>query len=216
MNKFDFRQTNLDWIVDYDYERSQCTCHDYICRCTTIEYAHVTNIDVREVVDKLYSTHYKNDSDINKYCFDRICHTLEVYDKDLYEVKTGAGYYGEEVYGVYFENEEKVLNHYNMILSFDTDLEKIKYCLKREYGYLLDSVKNASSVYIADVSIDEIMLPQMEYLKKVNRKVIEAYTDINLPIAVCIKDDDKFRLIDGYHRFAANSDRKRVSIVVLE
>ena len=36
-----FERTNLQYDVDYDYERSQCICNAYedgdYCRCTTIE-----------------------------------------------------------------------------------------------------------------------------------------------------------------------------------
>jgi hypothetical protein len=56
----------------------------------------------------------------------------------------------------------------------------------------------------------------MEYFKKVDKNVIEEYKDRNLPIAVCIRHGDKYRLIDGYHRFVANKDKEKVNIIVLE
>ena len=220
MNKYMFNKTNLQWIVDYDYERSECRCDAYnrgdYCRCTTIDRAWVENLYANNVVNELYRNHSRTDSDIDEYCFDRICHAFKVYDEGLYEVETCGGYYGEEVAGVYFVDEEKIFNAYYEMLALSTDLEKIQYCLKLEYGYLIDCVASATSADIIETFSNMIYLPQTEYFKKVDRAVIEDYKNRSLPIAVCVWDGNKHRLIDGYHRFVANNDRERVSIVVLE
>lgn len=216
MKKPIFSKTDLSCIVDYDYDRSGCTCHDWPCRCTTIENTRINHVNTNEVVKELSYAYSRKNSEIDKYCFDRICYALKIYDEYLYEIKTGCGYYGEEVYGVYFEDEEKIFNAYNELLSLDSDLAKIQYCLKLEYGYLLDCVESATSVSIIEVSPNAICTPQMEYFKKVDKDVIEEYKDRNLPIAVCVKHGDKYRLIDGYHRFVANKDREVVDIVILE
>ena len=127
-----FRKTDLSWIVDYDYDRSGCTCGaEYgICRCTTITNTWISKVNAHEVVNELYRKHSRTDSEIDEYCFERICHAYKIYDNDLYEVETCGGYYGEEVNGVYFENEKEIYDAYNFMISFDTDIEKIRYCLK--------------------------------------------------------------------------------------
>lgn len=220
MDKWIFKKTNLQWIVDYDYERSSCHCDAYengdYCRCTTIERTWIDKVNVHDVVNELYRKHSRTDSYIDEYCFDRICYAFKIYDKDFYEVETGGGYYGEEVYGVYFENEEKIFNAYYEVLDLNTVLEKIQYCLKLEYNYLIDCVESAASAVIIEVSPNNIRLPQTEYFIKVDKNVIEEYKDRDLPIAVCIRDGSKYRLIDGYHRFVANKDRDSVNIIVLE
>ena len=220
MNKPTFKKTNLSWVVDYDYERSGCHCDAYergdYCRCTTIERAWVEEVNVQEVVDALYSEYHKNTTELDKYCFDRICHTFKIYDKDLYEVETGSGYYGEEVYGVYFDDEEKIVKAYHELTSLKTDAEKVKYCLKLEYGYLLECVTTANHSYTVSVVPDLVKLPNREYFTKVNRDVVDAYRNRKLPIAVCVKECESYRLIDGYHRFVANNDNSSVRIVVLE
>lgn len=218
MKKPIFEKTNLDWIVDYDYDRSGCTCGAMygVCRCTTIVNTWINKVNVHEVVERLYREHSRDDSEINKYCFDRICYAFKVYDKYFYEVETGSGYYGEEVYGVWFDNEERIVNAYNEMLTRNTVLEKIQYCLKREYGYLIDCVKSATSAAIIEVSPNSICPPQKEYFVKVDKNVIEEYKNRDLPIAVCIRDGDYYRLIDGYHRFVANNDRDIVEIIILE
>jgi hypothetical protein len=217
MKKPNFKKTDLSWIVDYDYERSACTCgpDDYICRCTTITNTWIENVNVREVVKHLYSIHDIFASDIDEYCFERICHAFKIYDKDLYEIEIGAGYYGEEVYGVWFENEEKVVDAYKELVALDTDIEKIKYCFMLEYGYLLDCVESATSATIIETDTGNIRSPQKEYFEHVYATVIEEYKNRDLPIAVCIREGDRYRLIDGYHRFVANKDREQVDIIAL-
>ena len=215
-NKPYFEKTNINYIVEYDYERSGCTCDNYICRCTTIEKAWVEEIYIDSLVRKLYEKFCREHSEINEYCFDRICHALRIYDKDLYEVETGPDYYGEVVYGVYFDNEEMIFNACSVMLELPSDIEKIKYVLNLEYGYLIDRVANTTSITIEKVATDKVEPPQKEYFVKLSKEVIEDYKDRKLPVAVCIKNEDKYILIDGYHRWVANKDRDNVSIVVLE
>ena len=216
MEKIKFKRTNLQWVVDYDYERSACHCDDDYCRCTTIEHAWIDNINVNEVIKNLYDRHSRTNLDIDEYCFDRICSAFKIYDKDYYEVETGPGYYGDEVYGVYFENEEKIFNAYYEVIALKTNIEKIKYCLNLEYGYLIDSVESASLAHTLRVSPGDIRLPQTEYFIKLENNVIEEYKDRTLPVAVCVRDEGCYRLIDGYHRYIANKDRDKVDIIVLE
>lgn len=212
-----FTKTDLCCSVDYDYNRAGCTCHDDICRCREIEDTRVENIHVSEVVKSLYSRYGgKASSRIDMYCFDRICHAHRIYDKDLYEIETCWGYYGEEVSGVYFEEEEKIFNDYQGMLALTTSLEKIQYCLTLEYGYLIDCVKCATSADILEVPFCDIRIPQQEYFIKVDKNEIEEYRNRSLPIAVCAKADFGYKLIDGYHRYVANKERLTVEIVVLE
>ena len=215
-----FEKTNLQYEVDYDYERSQCTCNAYedgdYCRCTTIERAWVESINVNLVIKKLYDKYCEEPSEINEYCFDRICSAFKIYDKDYYEVESCGGYYGEEIEGVYFENEEKIFNAYNKVINFCSDVEKIKFVLELEYGYLLDKVKNAKVAYIQPVATKIIDLPQQEYFVKLDREVIEDYKNRKLPVAVCLECGGRYKLIDGYHRFVANKDRATNQIIILE
>lgn len=222
-----FERTNLMYDVKYDYERSECTCNadengDY-CRCTTIKRAWVESINVKLVIKKLYKKYCQDSSAINEYCFDRICSAHKIYDKDYYEVESCGGYYGEEIEGVYFYNESKIVDSYLQVLALETDIEKIKFILELEYGYLIDRVLYVTSATIEEVPTEKIKLPQQEYFVKLDKEVIEDYKDRKLPIAVCIKHKDRFidafntyTLVDGYHRFVANKGKATNKIVVLE
>lgn len=222
-----FERTNLQYEVEYDYERSPCTCNAYedgdYCRCTTIERAWVEEINIKLVIKKLYDKYCNEQSAINEYCFDRICSVFKIYDKDYYEVESTWGYYGEEIEGVYFDNEEKIVEAFNELLELETDLDKIQYVLKLEYSYLLDRLMYMTSATVEEVSTEKIKLPQQEYFVKLSKEIIEDYKDRKLPVAVCIKHKDRFHdafdtytLIDGYHRFIANKDRATNKIIVLE
>ena len=218
MEKNIFKKTNLQWLMDYDYERSRCHCGafrrgDY-CRCTKIEHAWIDEIHVYKVISELYNKYSKTDSDVDKYCFDRICTAFKIYDKNYYEIEVSAGYYGEEIDGIYFNNEEKLIKAYYGLCSLD--IEKVKYCLKLEYSYLIDSVDKATDAYFMTAAPADIHLPQTEYFIKLEHNVIEGYKNRELAVAVCIKDGNKYRLIDGYHRFIANKERDFVDIIVLE
>lgn len=210
-----FTPTDLQYVVEYDYARSWCNCNATICRCTKIIDTRIDKINITKVINKLFERNPCT-GDIDEYCFDRLCYIFKVYDKNYYEVETCGGYYGEEIRGVYFEQEEQIVNHYKEVTTLFSNIEKIKYCLNMEYGYLLDVVENATSATIVSVSPDEIKLPQQEYFKKLNENVIEDYTNRKLPIAICIKDGIKYRLLDGYHRFVANKNSDTVNIIVIE
>ena len=215
-----FERTNLQYEVDYDYERSQCTCNAYedgdYCRCTTIDRAWVESINVKLVIKKLYDKYGKDPSNMNEYCFDRICAAFKIYDKDYYEVESCGGYYGEEISGVYFEKESQIVDAYLQVLNFESDIEKIKFVLELEYGYLIENVRKATVAYISPVPTRHIILPQQEYFVRLNKEVIEDYKNRKLPIAVCIESGGYYKLVDGYHRFVANKDRATNTIIVLE
>ena len=215
-----FERTNLQYEVDYDYQRSECTCNAYedgdYCRCTTIERAWVESINVKLVIKKLYDKYCKNPSDMDEYCFDRICTAFKIYDKDYYEVESCGGYYGEEIEGVYFINESKIVDAFLEVLKFETDIEKVKFVLELEYGYLLDKVKSTTVAYIFPVATKTIELPQQEYFVRLDKEVIEDYKNRKLPVAVCLECGGRYKLIDGYHRFVANKDRATNQIIILE
>lgn len=213
-----FKKKNLQYILDYDYNRSRCHCDDDYCRCTTIEEAWIERLIVPDVVAELSNTYVNSDSVIDEYCFDRLCHIFKVYDKDFYDIDIQPGYYGEEIDGIYFENEEKVVNAFNEILKLEDDIDKIKYCLRVEYKYLIPSVEETKYVSIGEASVKDIVIPNKEYFIRLSENAIEDYKIDNgdLPLAICIHDGNKYKLVDGYHRFVANQDKNEIPIIVLE
>ena len=210
-----FRKTSLRYVVDYDYERSACTCDDYICRCTTIESAWIEESSINGLIDFLFRTYGLSESYIDRYCFDRICHIFKIHDTDYFDIDIVRGYYGEEIGEITFDNEEKVRNAFENLLTIDSVIDKIKFCLKLEYGYLIDCVESATSAAIVEVNPADIVPAQREYFVRMNKTIHEAYKGYSLPIGVCVRDGSKYRLLDGYHRLAANKDRDKADIILL-
>lgn len=211
------KKTDLSWNgVEYDYERSSCVCHDWPCRCTTINQTWVESININETIATLCFSHFKNVNYIDFYCFDRICRIFHVWDKEYYEVEVCAGYYGEEINGVYFENEDKVISEFNKVLELKNDIDKIKYVLQLEYGYTIESIKDSNYANIIDCDTKLIVFPQKEYYRKLESDVIDSYKDYSAPCAICKKQGDKYLIIDGYHRVAANQDKENITIIVIE
>lgn len=212
-------RTNLAWSgVEYDYERSQCTCHDWICRCTTIESAWVEDIDINTVMSCLLIDHFPREdlTEIDLYCFDRICRMNNIWDKEYYEIKTCPGYYGEEIDGVFFLMEEKVIADFNKLITLKNDIDKIKYVLELEYGYVIESIDDCRNVAVIDCDPKLIVAPQQEYYHRLKNDVVESYKDYKIPCSVCKKNGDKYLIIDGYHRVAANKDKESIEIIVID
>lgn len=218
-NKATTKNTNLSWNgVEYDYERSACTCNEWICRCTTIDRAWIESININKVISNLYSSNFNKNSIsyIDFYCFDRICRFFHVWDKEYYEVEVCGGYYGEEIGGVYFENEDKVISEFNKLLELKNDIDKIKYILQLEYGYVIESVENSNNISIINCNPKLIIFPQREYYRKLEKNVVDSYKGYKAPCAICKKQGDKYLIVDGYHRVAANQDEENITIIVIE
>jgi len=190
--------------VEYDYE----THHDceaagcgWICRCGKITRTWVESVNINEIV------HYLCDKGllkIDRYCVDRILTINHIYDKDLWEITTRSGYYGEEISSVWIEDAigEKCDNEIEEILSLEDD-EKLRFVLVLEYGYLLDSLQNKKFKEIC-IDVKDISFGQEEYYKKVCQKTIDRYKEYPLPRGIVVSDsNNRYRLIDGYNRCAA-------------
>lgn len=204
--------------VEYDYERSQCTCNDWPCRCTTIESKWIEDISINKVMSAILIRNFKskNLTEIDLYCFDRICRVNNIWDKECYEIEVVPGYYGEEIDGVFFENEENVVFEFDKLLTLKNDIDKIKYILELEYGYVIDSVKNCCNVSIIDCDSKLVISPQQEYYHRLEKNVVESYKDYEIPRAVCKKNGDKYLIVDGYHRVAANKNKESIEIIVID
>lgn len=195
----------LSSIVEYDYERiyhcEEYGCHENndFCRCTTIEYPRITNINADLLLKE-------NFDEITLYCVDRFFTYFGVYDVTNWEVEVCKGYYGEEIRSVHLINAEKCEKELQHLLTL-TNNKKINYVLKQEYGYLLDELIG-KRFKVREVNKDDIIIGQKDYNKKLNRVAVNNYKNRNNDLAkvLCLKNGKKWQLIDGYHRFAAHNN----------
>ena len=214
-------KTDLSYTdaVDYDYERTACTCNDWPCRCTRIYDQHITHININKVMTDILHKHFKGNikiSEFDLYCFDRICRLNKIWDQYEYTVEVCDGYYGEEINGVYFDNESVVISQFEQVLGMDNDLQKLKYILELEYGYVIGSVQNATSISVLECSPSMVITAQDTYYHKLEKDIIDSYRDYNLPCAVCKKREDYYIVIDGYHRVAAAQNKENIDIILIE
>lgn len=213
------KRTDLSYSgIEYDYERSGCICHDWPCRCTVILNTWIENININKIMTELLRNHFKNNdlTEIDLYCFDRICRVNDIWDEGSYEIEVCPGYYGEEINGVFFDNEEMVVSEFEKLLTLNSDVDKIKYILELEYGYIIESISDCNNVSIIDCDPALVISPQKEYYHKLEKDVVESYKDYKIPCAVCKKNGDKYFIIDGYHRVAANKDKESIEIIVID
>lgn len=155
---------------------------------------------------------YKDKTDIEKYCIDRILTCLKVYDPKKWEVKTTDGYYGEEIDGVYFLDFE-IQNKIEELLKLENDNEKIEFVLKLEYGYLLESIKDCNWS-IEKTTKNKIIFPQEFYLSKLDKNIVSMYKEYPFARGIVLQDGENYKVIDGYHRLSAAPPRAKFTVIV--
>jgi len=182
---------------------SDC-CKDDYCRCSTITCKSITDQNTSKLIE--YATADIKDitnSNLNifKYAVDRIVANSNLYSDDSWDLKIEPGYYGEEVDELVIS--EHIINlisdRFNILSTTQTTMELIMGVLQYEYEHILPSLLNLNNVDIVDVDINKVMLNNDTYMRKVSKEP-DYYKDYNLPRAVCTKDGDYYKLIDGYHR----------------
>ena len=86
--------------------------------------------------------------------------------------------------------------------------------LEKEYGYILPELKNFKDFEIMSAYTDIIDAGNKLHYRKLEKNVVYQYKDYDLAIGVGILEDERIRLIDGYHRFAAKQNSRTVKIIV--
>jgi hypothetical protein len=187
-------------IGDVEYENyyecrhgSNC-CDDDYCRCGKIVDERVENIKISELVKEICNS---NDI-IFRYCVWRLAVIHKLYEGSNWSVKVCGGYYGQEIDGISLENNEFVRD-VEMVEKLSTN-ERLEYVLNKEYGFLLDSLKGKNYI-IKSVDFNDLMAGNEGYKKKVDKNIYDQ--SYNLPIGIYLKQEDKYKLIDGYHRYVS-------------
>jgi hypothetical protein len=215
----------IDYNCNYDYDCSLYGC-DSICRCGKI-----TNLKIEKVnssLNYLVIKHlYKDKSNknreksynlttIEKYCVDRLLRIYKAYDKNLYSLEVGGGYYGEEVRDFEFENYDNMMDSINIMLEKETDIEKIKFVLSEEYSYLLDDLKYTTETTIEKIQLEYICLNR-EYCSRLKKDgSFSSYNfEYNMPSGVVKIINEDYFLVDGYHRFLALKGTEREAFYIV-
>jgi hypothetical protein len=214
--------------VEYDYDTSRnCSeegC-DGICRCSKIYNERVISVNLNDVVNHIVDSGNKKrhlisdkveqpDLTFFKYCVHRLAVSHQIYSPYSWSVKTCRGYYGEEIDGADL-NSDDFKNDVCEIYKL-TPNERIEYVLKKEYGFLLDSLVE-KTFNEREVQVCDLVVGNETYRKKIKSGT---YTNENYgePIGIYLKDAwNKYRLIDGYHRYVdLATGKKTVKIISAE
>lgn len=221
LNKFnwDFNYSGIEYIYDTIKHCDEAGC-DSICRCSTIENIEIQEVDLLSITNYILAQRSRVkyfgskppgvDLTFLGYCIHRLLISNKIYNGDNWHVSVSHGYYGEEVDGIFLENND-VKDKIKQLINLNKD-NRIRFALQDEYGFILDNIKSA--VFdVATVSTKQLNIGNRDYVKKVTPGLYK--DDYNFPIGVYRKNGDKFILVDGYHRYidlAANKD-KMVDII---
>lgn len=191
---------------------SDCCDNDY-CRCGKIIDFEIVDINLRSLINQFVSL---SDNKIDKYCIDRLLNCSAIKDYDSWEPNIDGGYYGESFNGCKLKSKvvDDIKNDMTKLFTLN-DVDKIKFSLSKEYGYLLPILENCTKINITNVDINKVIKSNLNHIKKLNSKHVDQYKDYKLPIAICKEEHLGFNLIDGYHRLMANQQTKNVDIIVL-
>lgn len=199
--------TDLRYNLEVDYERTYDPNDDYQ-RHSKIYNEHIVSLELDSIIKLLFEMIVddpEKQSNIVKYCFDRICRINKIWDKSKYEITTCSGYYGEEIDEVFFCNEYGIEKDWEEIKDMPP-IDQVKAVLKMEYGYVLPQLLPLKNVTVLKINKSNLQLPNNEYYQRLERDVLESYKDYKGPVGVVTDaGNGKYRLIDGNHRCAANS-----------
>ena len=202
---------NLRYFVEieYDTDRSNCNCEG-MCRCSRIVNAKITSVSL----DSIFKQLSEGKNKIDQYVIDRAIRIHKLYDTSLYSISIKDSYYGQEIGSVDLSmtTASKCEKDIKRITNLKNITEKVKAILTLEYGYLLDSLKHKTFNFIT-IEKDQLLFGQRDHYIRLEKDIVDQYKNHTLPCGVIIKDcetQDRYRLIDGYHRCAAASDKFEV------
>jgi len=225
--------TNFRYHIDCDYNYyKDCSgygCDDEgICRCGTIDNAHVISVKIPSMVDEIYTNYFDNtlatkrNSTINSmlggitkeidiYTIDRILRINKSYEPTSWEVQVCSGYYGQEIDDIILKESIaiKIEDQIDKAFGIINLTKRIEYLLMLEYGSILPTLKGIQ-YSIQNVERDSIIFGSDEHYRKVNTESIDYYSDKNYTgiRGIALVKDGRFRLIDGYHRSSTSENIK--------
>jgi len=224
---------SFKYHTNYDYNAYRdCGAHgcdeDGICRCETLENAHVVTVDIPSIGNEIYNSIFDNSlsskrnstinsmlggitKEIDIYTIDRILRINKSYEPTSWEVQVCSGYYGQEIDDIILKESIAIKIEDQIDKAFDIInlTKRIEYLLMLEYGSILPTLKGIQ-YSIQNVERDSIIFGSDEHYRKVNTESIDYYSDKNYTgiRGIALVKDGRFRLIDGYHRSSTSENIK--------
>jgi hypothetical protein len=207
----------LDYNNHYSCEDSGCN-EEGICRCGEIDNIEIVSVNISDVVNKIYNIYFDGSvsskrnitiqsiwgitPELIKYAIDRILRVNKIWSPLCWDISVVGGYYGQEIGEVFIINDiaSKLEDELEFALNIESKRDLIHYLLKLEYGKILPELEGDFEVIT--VHRDNIIFRNNKHFNNVIKEDMEYYSDKKYHgiRGIVIQNDDKFRLIDGYHR----------------
>ena len=133
---------------------------------------------------------------------------------DNWEAHIGGSYYGEEIHRISFNYQSLVLANIGKLLNCKSDKGMIHHVLKLEYGDIIQSVENCQSWKVETVKTKDI-IPNKNRLNNLHENMVYLYKDHDLPRCILVFDGEKYRLVDGHHRFTSAKNQNHEEILAI-
>ena len=211
---------DISYYVDYDYSSTECTgnCDDF-CRCSKITNLHCTSgVDRESWIDSTSSylaeinSSFRDHSSL--YFLDRLYSIAKMFDKNLFNIETRGGYYGEEIGKTTFQNHHMIVSGIKFLSKNSGLKERIEYLLDLEYSFILENL-NDRNYSIEKINLEDVEAGAIKHIKRAETEQYKTYKGI--PSFLCIQEGTKYRLIDGYHRYCSllsNSRKQKVDAII--
>lgn len=225
-------EMDFSCLVEYDYDREVAddhyeTCANDYCRCSTIVNFTITKIYTTKIIEHIKE--YINFSSNVELLNDDISKIFNNLTDDDFDVNICNGYYGEELNTIKLQQHvvnklanilcvkayrKEKLNKINFYSKRDDNFDEyVKKILTEEYGYLLSSLEN-SNFTIIEVNTSDIVFPQIEYNEYVKSDNLTSYKNKKGVCGLVKKVDNKYYVIDGYHRINANLNNNKIKVIL--
>jgi len=190
---------NFLYCVQYNSETdtSNCECEG-MCRCRKIKNCKIESVDIKSITEKIREHCKMQKEDL--YFIERIVVYYKLYDVSKYDCEIGNGYYGEEVNGIFIDDEAllKTVNEFKQLKKLN---DKIFFVLKLEYSFIPKQYK--LDFKKGTISKDELITPN----EMVRRENIYSDYDVEYPLGIVRRaSKSQYQIIDGNHRIMNNKN----------
>jgi hypothetical protein len=216
-----------------------CNCDKYCelegtCRAFVISGFDIKNIDLIKMSEfiwnklndtnslsfkrkeKLTSFFEGYDSRLDLYCLERILCINKLYDCGNWSFSYLNGYYGQEIkeLKIHPTIQEDLISQIEKLVILKTFRDKIEFILSLEYGFIIEQLKECN-YRIEKVNRESIYFAQKKHYEKVKKNFLYKNRTSDTIMGICLKEQDKYRVIDGYNRLS-KTKKKEILVIIAE
>jgi hypothetical protein len=170
--------------------------------------------NLKNINPKIEYKQFNNEISMIEYFLKNIVAKVPIlagWNSDNFEISLSNGYYGEEVEdAILIESVAvKIENQLGEAFNINELSRRIEYLLKLEYGYLLDTLKGKNYEFIT-IDKSDILFGSKSQYRKVKNMDLSYYKSYKSFRGIVIEQNNKYQLIDGYHRCLSSDGKIKV------